>query len=133
MANKRLHPDFIKEAISQGEDDLAKSREAKALKQTEEEAKLQEYALKVKAHVEKWAVEELPKLMREHTAKNDRKISLGSVDTDKISLGYGIETMEKVRLVRAMGLDVEEAWYEPEHDPDGAYSHGSGTSYTLVW
>lgn len=138
MPNKSLYPDFISKAIAEGDAEQELKHQRSKLK-ADQESKIDDERLFIaRKEAETWASEKLPQVIKRHTAEGKREISLGSVDTDKIRMGYGLDVLAKVRICRAMGLDIVEldiveGHYDADAGEEGMYACGSGTTYTVKW
>lgn len=133
MPNKKLQPQFIQDAIADGEDILEKKKKAEAAKHKAAVAATERALHQAKIDAEKWAVDTLPGLVKTHTAKNERKLRIGSVEHESLPLGYGLDVLEKARLCKAMGLDIVEESFPADPGEEGMYACGAGYNVFVVW
>lgn len=122
-------PDYILKAIKEGEADAeAVKQEKKALDEKRRKDEI-EFSGRMLLIAREWTEQELPDLIRKETAIGKHELYLGSSDYDN----KNINTLTKVKACQEIGLNVKESSYKAEIDVDGAYGHGDGCTYYIIW
>lgn len=120
----------ILEAIKAGEAVFAEKKEIERLKELKRALEHEEYKKEAVIKADKWTKEELPAIIEKITAEGrKREFYIGSSD-------YGnadILVIYKAQAAEKLGLRTRVESYRESPGDEGAYAHGAGSSYYIVW
>lgn len=119
----------ILESIKAGELEYQKQLAQQKIEEEKKEKAKLEWIHRCEETAKFWALNTLPELIRQETAKGNRSMRIGSSDYNNADH----EVLCKVEAAKKLGLRIIETRYEADPGEEGCYSHGAGSNYSVAW